>query len=166
MIGLREKEKAQAPRGPFRGVVRLHVRRLPPLALPTHSRARVPLAGGEPGTGPPRQKLGSPLLVACHWGVPLHPAGVSGAVTEPVAVVPCRAAGFLGAQPRGGPFRRMPLPTVRSPRWSRACVSSGPSGGAGQAEPHGCTARSGLRSRVAVLARLPWSPLERQPGRG
>lgn len=57
MIGLREKEKAQAPRGPFRGVVRLHVRRLPPLALPTHSRARVPLAGGEPGTGPPPRSL-------------------------------------------------------------------------------------------------------------
>lgn len=70
-------------------------------------------------------------------------------------MVPCRAAGFLGAQPRGSPFRRTPLPTVRSPRWSWACVSSGPSGGAGQAEPHGCTARSGLRSPVAVLARLP-----------
>lgn len=74
MIGLREKEKAQAPRGPFRGVVRLHVRRLPPLALPAYSRARVPLAGREPGTGPPPEAwLSSPGGLSL--GSPSAPSG-------------------------------------------------------------------------------------------
>lgn len=72
MIGLREKEKAQAPRGPFRGVVRLHVRRLPPLASPLTAEHASPWRAGSPAQAPPPRSL---ALLSWSLRSPSAPSG-------------------------------------------------------------------------------------------